>query len=163
MIPMALRIVIVSSMGHKIARGGIKFDDITFENDFHYFKAYGHSKLANILHGNELANRLVNTGISVYSLHPGAILTDLGRDLELKMPACLATIFKNIFGFCLKTPFHGAQTTLYCLLEDKIEHESGNYYSGCSKVNPSPQAQNAEASKKLWELSEKLVGLKEDV
>ena len=160
---MVTRIVIVSSMVHKMTRRGIKFDDITYQNDFHYVKAYAHSKLANILHANELANRLVNTGISVYSLHPGAILTDLGRDIDQKMPACLASIFKKIYGFCLKTPFHGAQTTLYCLLEDKIEHESGNYYSGCAKVDPSPQAQNAEASKKLWELSEKLVGLKEDV
>ena len=156
----------MSSLGHKYQlRGyiGIKFDDFNFENGFVPMKAYGHSKLANILHAKELAERLENTGISVYSLHPGAILTDIGRDIEKnKMSQFTATILKTILGFCLKTPFHGAQTTLYCCLEDKIEHESGNYYSGCRKVNPTLEAQDKEAAKKLWELSEKLVGLKEE-
>ena len=155
----------MSSLGHKYQlRGyiGIKFDDFNFENGFVPMKAYGHSKLANILHAKELAERLENTGISVYSLHPGAILTDIGRDIEKnKMSQFTAMILKTILGFCLKTPFHGAQTTLYCCLEDKIEHESGNYYSDCARKDASAQGQDAEAAKKLWELSEKMVGLKE--
>ena len=65
------RIVIVSSMAHTYARNGIKFDDINFENNFSSMEAYGQSKLANVLHAKELAKRLENTGISVYSLHPG--------------------------------------------------------------------------------------------
>ena len=64
--------------------------------------------------------------------------------------------------WCIKTPFHGAQTTLYCCLDDKIEHESGNYYSDCAQKPASPQGQDAEAAKKLWELSEKMVGLKNE-
>ena len=58
-------------MGHKIANQGINFDDIHCENNFNTMKVYGMSKLANILHAKELANRLNNTGISVYVLHPG--------------------------------------------------------------------------------------------
>jgi WW domain-containing oxidoreductase len=58
-------------MGHKFARNGISFDDINFDQNFSSMQAYGQSKLANIMHAKELAKRLENTGISVYSLHPG--------------------------------------------------------------------------------------------
>ena len=140
---------------------GIRFDDFNYEKGFSYMEAYGHSKLANILHAKELAKRLENTCISVYSLHPGYILTDLMRDIEKnRLTKLSAIIVKSLIQFSFKTPFHGAQTTLYCCLENKIEHESGFYYSDCARVNPTVAAQNEEAAKQLWELSERLVGLK---
>ena len=145
------------------------FDDLNFEKGYPIPnaiigipKSYWQSKLANILHGKELAKRLENTGISVYSLHPGMIITDIGRDMEKTNP-CLNGIFKPMLQFSCKTPFHGAQTTLYCCLEDKIEHESGYYYTSCAKVDPSRDAQNEEDAKKLWDISETLAGLKENV
>ena len=58
-------------MAHEAARNGISFDDINFDKDFNSIQVYAQSKLANVLHGKELAKRLENTGISVYSLHPG--------------------------------------------------------------------------------------------
>ena len=58
-------------MAHEAARNGISFDDINFDNNFNSVQVYAQSKLANVLHGKELAKRLENTGISVYSLHPG--------------------------------------------------------------------------------------------
>ena len=58
-------------MGHLMARQGINFEDVNYDTDFNTMKAYGISKLANVLHAKELANRLNNTGISVYVLHPG--------------------------------------------------------------------------------------------
>ena len=63
-----------------------------------------------------------------------------------------------------KGSYHGAQTTLYCTLDDKIECESGLYYSDCA-VAPTltPHAEDMEAAKKLWELSEQLTALKEEV
>jgi NAD(P)-dependent dehydrogenase (short-subunit alcohol dehydrogenase family) len=50
----------------------MNFDDLNAERSFFGWRAYSQSKLANILHAKELANRLENTGISVYALHPGA-------------------------------------------------------------------------------------------
>lgn len=60
-------------MAHEAARNGISFDDINFDKDFNSIQVYAQSKLANVLHGKELAKRLENTGISVYSLHPGTM------------------------------------------------------------------------------------------
>lgn len=154
------RIVIVSSLAHTAARNGIDFDDINYEKNFDSMQAYAQSKLANVLHCKELAKRLENTGISVYSLHPGVINTELGRHFYAKFPKFCLPFFKCT-QWCIKTPYHGAQTTLYCCLEDKIEGESGNYYSDCARKDASAQGQDAEAAKKLWELSEKMVGLKE--
>ena len=66
------RIVIVSSLAHRGAKNGINFEDINFEKrPFDTFEAYSESKLANILHGKELARRLEGSGISTYILHPG--------------------------------------------------------------------------------------------
>ena len=137
---------------------------LQWENDYTAYKAYTHSKLANVLHCKELAKRLEGTGISVYSLHPGTIYTELLTDLlvEKKFPLWLANIIKKMLIFSIKTSFHGAQTTIYCCVEDKIEGESGYYYEGCARTTPSRDAQNEESAKKLWDISEKLVGLKED-
>lgn len=154
------RIVIVSSLAHVGARDGIDFDDIHFEKNFSSMKAYQQSKLANVLHAKELARRLDNTGISVYALHPGVIMTELGRHIEEKIPKAVGCCLKPTSKFVCKTPFYGAQTTLYCVLEDKIEAESGCYYSDCHVKTPAAQAQDMEAAKRLWELSEELVGLK---
>ena len=57
-------------------------------------------------------------------------------------------------------PIEGAETTLYCCLNDDIENESGEYYDQCKKAKPSKQALSEVDQRRLWEVSEKLVGLK---
>ena len=86
----------------------------------------------------------------------GVISTELGRHLKGPIFACLFAIAK----FLIKTPFHGAQTTLYCALEPSLENESGNYYSDCKKKIPSRNARNEDDQKRLWDISEEVVGLK---
>ena len=69
-------------------------------------------------------------------------------------------LFVSILKYVLKTPFHGAQTTLYCALDESIKNDSGKYYSDCAKKKPSKDARNEEYQNRLWELSEEAVGLK---
>jgi len=85
------------------------------------------------------------------------IATELSRSLH---SYCLLRMMKPIFNFVAKTPFYGAQTTLYCALDDAVECESGMYYSDCARKNPSSHALNKEDQKRLWEMSENMVGLK---
>ena len=73
----AARIINVSSVGYKF--GTINFDDLQGEKSYSKVKAYSQSKLANILFTRTLAERLKGTRASAYSLHPGAVRTDLGR------------------------------------------------------------------------------------
>ncbi len=68
------RIVIVSSLAHTFVKDGMDWNDLMHEkgvDSINPWTVYGNSKLANILHGKELAERLKNSGITVYSLHPG--------------------------------------------------------------------------------------------
>ena len=84
------------------------------------------------------------------------INTELGRHLTGPFFACVF----GLANLLIKTPFHGAQTTLYCALEPMLENESGNYYSDCKKKTPSRKAQNEDDQKRLWDMSEEIVGLK---
>ena len=73
------RIVNVSSTAHTLGSGKIHFDDINFEKDYSPYEAYFHSKLANVLFTRELSKRLEGSHVTVNSLHPGAVKTDLER------------------------------------------------------------------------------------
>ena len=153
----------MSSLAHRSAKNGISFNDISFEKSFKTVEVYGQSKLANILHAKELSRRLEGSGISVYVLHPGVISTELGRHISDLVPTLLKPIFipfMVLLSFFIKTPFHGAQTTLYCTLEDSIEKDSGKYYADCKETKTLTQhAEDMDAAKKLWNLSEKMVNL----
>ncbi|CAG2194333.1 RDH12 [Mytilus edulis] len=125
------RILTVSSLAHE--RGTINFDDIYSEKSYDPGTSYSQSKLANVLFSRELAKRLEGTGVTTYSLHPGQ--------------------------YIVKTPEEGAQTTIYCAVDEKLTSESGKYYSDCAEKTPSKEALDDEISNKLWTLSEQMVGL----
>lgn len=68
-------------------------------------------------------------GINVYSLHPGVINTDLGRHFDQTVfygTQFIYTIFMRPF---LKNPEQGAQTTIYCAVDEKAADETGLYYA----------------------------------
>ncbi|KAK8467513.1 hypothetical protein PHAVU_007G072600 [Phaseolus vulgaris] len=95
------RIVNVSSEAHRFAYSeGIRFDKINDKPSYNNWRAYGQSKLANILHANELAKRLKEDGveISANSLHPGTITTNLFRHMPVNgiVSAIGRLVFKNV-------------------------------------------------------------------
>lgn len=75
------RIVNVSSLAH--TRGEIKVADLNSEQSYDSGKAYSQSKLANVLFTRELARRLEGTHVTVNSLHPGIVHTELGRHMGM--------------------------------------------------------------------------------
>ncbi|KAM6937579.1 retinol dehydrogenase 11-like [Xenentodon cancila] len=150
------RIVNVSSLAHE--RGQIYFDDINQEKDYRPWKSYAQSKLANVLFTRELANRLQDTGVTAYSLHPGVIRTELGRHFWPNIPLWKRLVYTPLT-FLIKTPTEGAQTTIYCAVEESLQNESGLYYSDCAPKAAAPQGQDDEAAKRLWDLSASMVGL----
>jgi NAD(P)-dependent dehydrogenase (short-subunit alcohol dehydrogenase family) len=108
----------------------IKWDDLQSEKSFSGFNAYRHSKLANILFTNELAERLKDSGVTCVSLHPGTVKTEIVRtgdnpSLGVRMKASLARSFFTVFG---KTAAQGAATSIYCATADDVTKHSGAYY-----------------------------------
>jgi NAD(P)-dependent dehydrogenase (short-subunit alcohol dehydrogenase family) len=150
------RIVNVSSMAH--TRGHMLWDDINWEKTpYNAIQAYGQSKLANILFTKELARKGEGSGVNAYSLHPGVINTELGRHLKDTFGP-MVCVWKLAMPF-IKTAESGANTTIYCAVDESIADHNGRYYSDCAEKQPAPQAEIIEDAKKLWEVSEQLVGL----
>lgn len=74
------RVVVLSSSGYKWApEAGIEFDNLSGERDYNPNKMYGQSKLANHLYVRQLAKTLAGTTTTANSVHPGVIMTNLGR------------------------------------------------------------------------------------
>ena len=147
------RIVNVSSSLYK--RGKIDFENLNFEkHPYNKVAAYANSKLAGVICGRELHRQLEGSGVSVYTLHPGVIRTELGRHFpwwQLKLAFPIMWLF-------MKSPVQGAQTTIHCVVAGELEGVSGCYYGDC-KEEPFPVTHDDAVAKKLWEVSEKMTGL----
>ena len=156
------RIVNVSSIAHMEPNWSaprqryLDIDDLNFDsNEFDGAAAYGCSKLANILFTKELAKRLKNTTTSV--LHPGVITTDVWRNLPIfvKIFGAIMWPIRKIF---MKTCWEGAQTTIFCAVDESLDGVSGKYYADCQEAKLlNPKAENDELAKKLWEKSAEIV------
>ncbi|KAL5746367.1 hypothetical protein ACOSP7_027513 [Xanthoceras sorbifolium] len=152
------RIVIISSSSHRHPyREGIRFDKINDPSGYGAITAYGQSKLANILHANELAKRLKEDGvnITVNSLHPGAIVTNIIRYNSLLKG--LSLVLRIMIGAFGKTLQQGAATTCYVALHPHVRGITGEYFEDCNVAKPSAQAKDAAMAKKLWDFSTNLI------
>ncbi|CAH1791845.1 unnamed protein product [Owenia fusiformis] len=129
------------------------------------FPAYAQSKVANILFSRVLAGILKGSGVTTYSLHPGTIMTEIGKDIPYLNNPIFATTTYPLWWFFLKTLEGGAQTTICCAVDEALKGESGLYYSDCEAMTEGlpPATQNDEDAKKLWELSLKLTGLDREI
>ncbi|XP_065216573.1 retinol dehydrogenase 13-like [Planococcus citri] len=154
------RIVILSSSAHAYGDGKMHLDDINLDKGYSPSNAYCRSKLANVYFAVELARRLEGTGVNVYSLHPGVINTELGRHIEESHP-WLSAILLPIARLFIKTPIQGAQTTLYCSLDEKCANETGLYYAECAVKKAHLRSKADEKAKQLWDESIKLVNLQD--
>lgn len=151
-----VRIVVTSSLGHKM--GTISFDDMDWsKRGYSEWKAYGQSKLANILFAKELAKKLQQSNLSqkihTYSLHPGSIPTELGRDRGY------VRWFYKLGSIFMKSIPQGAATQVYCATAPECKDETGLYYSDCNVATPSEEARNDDIASKLWQVSEQLTGV----
>ncbi|GFT80951.1 retinol dehydrogenase 13 [Nephila pilipes] len=120
------RIVNVASIAH--VYGNIDFSDINLEQGYSPIPAYCRSKLANILFTRELAKKIEGTGVNTYCLHPGAVYTGLGQHLGSSSGSCIGSLYESCSRLFFKSPYKGAQTTIYCAVEEKLAFESGYYY-----------------------------------
>ncbi len=150
------RIVNVASTAHSAARQGIPFDDLQSEKKYATMRVYGQSKLANILFTQELARRLEGTGVTANSLHPGTVRTGYGGDGDAR--GLLAFGIKISSPFFL-SPAKGARTSVYLASDPAVAGVSGEYFVKCKARQPKPWARDPEAARRLWQVSEELVGL----
>ena len=120
--------------------------------------AYADSKLANILFTKELADRLKDTNITTYCLHPGLVKTDVFRQWEHKLGPFKHLVWL-LLGFFFKSAQQGGQTSVYCAVDEACASQTGLYYSDCDVKTPSEKAQDKELAQQLWKVSEREVNL----
>nr|XP_018901946.1 PREDICTED: retinol dehydrogenase 11-like isoform X3 [Bemisia tabaci] len=161
------RIITVSSLAHMFSSGNMYYDDITMKKNYKPKRAYARSKLANIWFSRILAKRLRELGISkvtTYSLHTGIAVTEMTRHFDKVLNKWIKDLYEsNFVKWFVRTPEEGAQTTLYCALDEAAGLESGEYYSNCHKAKPLRAARsgrkNDEKAEKLWDWSWNWSGL----
>ena len=152
------RIVNVASTAHKI--GELNFDDLNWETrPYKKMKAYADSKLANLYFTKELQKRLnkENSDVIVASAHPGASSTGVSRH----------SLFFRILSLFVQNSKMGALPTLYAAVGPDVQ---GNDYIGPGgfqefggypkKVEPAACAKKDDIAKTLWDVSEKMTGVK---
>ena len=169
------RFVSLSSSAHSLT--GILWDDIHFRNNsYDKWMAYGQSKTASSLIAIEFHRRMVDKGVSGFSVHPGGILTPLQRHLQKEEMVALGWInengspsemTKNFF----KTTSQGASTTLWCATSSSLNGIGGVFCEDCdiakrkNEVDESLQryfgvadwAVDTEEASKLWDVTEKML------
>ncbi|MCL7034105.1 hypothetical protein MKW94_001822 [Papaver nudicaule] len=154
------RIVNVASEAHKFPyKEGIRFDKLNDESGYSSFGAYGQSKLANILHANELARRLKEdeVDITANSLHPGAIVTNLWHNSTFFGGWFSKFVVAPVGRFVGKNVPQGASTTCYVALHPSNKGVSGEYFMDNNISKATSQAKDTELAKKLWDFSMNLI------
>ncbi len=147
------RVVVLSSSAHQFApKGGIEFDNLSGARGYSPWRAYGQSKLANLLFAKELARRLAGTGKTANALHPGVIMTNLGRSVAAPMVA-LGKLAEPLF---LKTIPQGAATQCYVATNPSLEKISGEYFADCNIGRSNALSRDAALAARLWDESERI-------
>jgi NAD(P)-dependent dehydrogenase (short-subunit alcohol dehydrogenase family) len=158
------RVVTVSSTGHRF--GAIDFDDLNWERKpYRPWRAYGQSKLANLLFTAELQRRLTEAGSPVLAMaaHPGYAATNLQFQSGRRLVDVVSRVGNRVFA---QDEAGGARPTLYAATADI----PGNSFAGPggfmeqrgapTLVGRTDAAQDGDVGRRLWEVSEELTGVR---
>ncbi len=146
------RIVFTSSEGHY--RGTLDLDDLGLERGYSIMRAYSRSKLANVLTARRLARDLDGTGVTVTSLHPGAIATNIWSGAPWFAQPVLALLKRR-----MESPAVGGSRLAYLAASPEVDGQTGGYYDRNRQRAPSRLALDDELGDRLYDASARLVGL----
>ncbi|KAH8942071.1 hypothetical protein BDL97_14G079100 [Sphagnum fallax] len=150
------RIVNLTSDSHKlVGKKGIPYDKLNDAKSFHPFTAYPVSKLANILHANELARRLQERGVNVTanSVHPGIVHSNFLQDTSIPFISWVIPLVSLL----AKNNSQGAATTCYVTTSPDLKGISGKYFHDSKESKVTKPAQNMDMAAALWKFSEDFV------
>lgn len=146
------RIVTVASIAH--ATGKIDFDDLQGAARYSGSKAYSQSKLASIMFTYGLARQLQGSGVTANVLHPGVV-----RTAFFAGDAPPSYKMLTLGRFLMKSPEQGAATSVYLASAPEAAGVTGAYFADCKPRKSSERSRDAEAARRLWQVSARLTGL----
>lgn len=147
------RIVNVASKSH--LDSPVDFNDLQTEMDYDIRKAYGRSKFANVIFTYELASRLAGTDVTANVLHPGLVVTNMGKNNGLLVKV-LQPLYLKWRGIPVED---GARTVVYLASSPDVEGITGKYFYKEKSIDSDPASHVEEDWKRLWGISEMMVGL----
>jgi len=150
----AARIVSVASEAERA--GSVNFNDLQSKSGYSMggFRAYGTSKLMNIMFTYELSKRLAGTKVTANVLHPGAVRTGFGSGSN----SLLSVVFGLLRNFFL-TPEQGADTSIYLASSPEVEGITGKYWTKRKQIKSIAASYNEADQRRLWEVSAALAKL----
>ncbi len=149
------RIINLSSEAYKI--GKVDFENIQLMKGYSAMRAYGNSKLDNLLFTKELDRRIKQNklNISTNAVHPGVVRTGFGKSSD----GLAGFIFKTFQPF-FTTPEKGAETSIYLATSPETTQISGEYFKNKKITKTNGKLVNEVNQKELWKISETLTDVK---
>ncbi|MDG6899130.1 MAG: SDR family oxidoreductase [Nitrososphaerota archaeon] len=145
------RVVFVSSVAHYDGR--IDFDDLQMAEGYSVMKAYSRAKLAQVIFSCELAERIKGTGVTVNSLHPGAVATNIwGR------PLGRFSFLTKVTRLFLASAEEGAESPVFLASSPGLEGVTGKYFDRKREKEPAAASYDRALARRLWDTSAGLVG-----
>lgn len=147
------RIINVTSRAHSLAN--TDFEDVFFREKYSGSKAYNQTKLANIMFTYRLAQQLQNTAVTVNSVFPGLVNTDIG----LKHNTLLRQWFWRAIRLLGVSAQKGAETILHLVTSPEVATISGKYFGNLQEQKSSSLSYNTSLAQKLWTISAQHTGI----
>ena len=148
------RVINLSSDAHRQAK--LNFDDLQNRGKYAGFRAYGQSKLANVLFTYELDRRRGDLPITVNAVHPGFVASNFGRNNR----GVVGLVMTRLVPLFAKSVAEGAATSVYLASSPEVAGVSGRYFVDSRAVNSAPQSYDRAAAERLWAVSEELTGIR---
>lgn len=151
------RVLLVGSEGHRFAAWGLRLDDLNWEKRrYSGLKSYGSAKTAQLLSMIVFDEQFQHTGVSINTMHPGAVKTDTGQENG----PVYRWLKRNFLDKTLKSPEISAEALYYLGVSNEVAGVSGKFFNLTTEEVPAPPALDREVAHELWDKSLELAGLR---
>ena len=148
-------VVVASDLAFMTTR--VDFDNLNSQKHYSGFTNYAVTKWANVAFAQTLAKQLKGSGVTVNSLHPGSIKTDIVREHH---PFYMKVMAKITAMTCISiTLDQGSETMLYVATEPKLSQDTGKFFTNCKEFTPPKLCRDNQTVNKMWKTSAILTGI----
>lgn len=142
------RIIVVGSEGHRFAVWGLRLDDLNWEKRrYSGLKSYGSAKTAQLLSMIVFCENFRNTGVSINTMHPGAVRTDSGQENG----PLYRWFRRNVIDKTLRSADISAEALYYLGVSNELDGVSGRFFNLTTEEEPAPPAMDREVAYELWD------------
>ncbi|HRZ97700.1 MAG TPA: SDR family NAD(P)-dependent oxidoreductase [Paludibacter sp.] len=150
------RIIMVGSEGHRFAPWGLQLNDLNWEKRrYSGLMSYGSAKLAQMLSMLVFADYFKDTGVTIISMHPGAVKSETGKDNG----PIYRWYKKNVMDRTLKSADCSAEALYYLGISSEVDNNRGKFFNLTTLEDPAPPALDKEEALELWKMTLKMTGL----